>query len=90
MRNEERINLVNSIEKIFFDQAFQIFNEKHPGVSNRIVNYLEEDDAYLLKYYTNFTRNWLNFLGEDELRQILTEKMANENLSHHFSGSGRI
>lgn len=76
MGSTERITLINSIEKIFFEQAFQSFNEKHPGKTNRVKEYINEDEDYLVKYYTTFTKNWLNYLTENELKQIMTEKIT--------------
>ena len=86
----ERMKLVNSIEKIFFDHAFQIFNEKHPGASNRIKDYLVDDEDYLVKYYTTLTKSWLTYINPVELQQILMDKMSNEKLGSSFSGNGMV
>lgn len=84
MNNEERIQLINSIEKLFYDHAFTVFREKHPGITNKINGYIADDDLYLLKYYNTYTKSWLSYLGEDELQKLLSDKI---NSGHSFKSS---
>lgn len=89
MLNEERVKLVNSIERVFFERAFEVFNDKHSGDSNKITEYLKDDEYYLLKYYNTFTKNWLTYLNEDELNKLLLDQMNNDKGVRYSAGGGR-
>ena len=85
----DRVKLINTLEKLFYQQAFDSFFNSKGVETNNIVKFMETDKDYLLKYYTNFTKSWLQYLSNDELLSMVQEKLENKNVHSNASFSNR-
>jgi hypothetical protein len=74
---EKRIKLINFLEEIFIKEAIEDFekNNKRPVVNEEKI----QIGNSWLNYTSNFTRMWLNYLTDENLEKILSNKLNSQN-----------
>jgi len=82
---DKRIKLINFLEEIFIKEAIENFekNNKRPVVNEEKIQ-LENN---WLNYSSNFTRMWLNYLTDENLEKILSNKLNSQN---NFNGISQL
>jgi hypothetical protein len=86
---DKRIKLINFLEELFIKEAIEDFerNNKRPVVNEEKFK-LENN---WLNYSSNFTRMWLNYLTDENLEKILSNKLNSQNNNNGINQlSGKI
>lgn len=84
MDSERRFNMIGTIEKLFLEEAYDIYKSKNYVAKNPLLD-VEKPGDWVKSCITN-TRLYLNYLDDDQLESILKRKISEMNDQEDIQG----